>query len=127
METIATRVPETCAHCGEWLPRPMTRVGRTRVYCSDRCRKAAWDARCRPGSDAASVVVVERVVVQEHDLSECSRRASESPVACRNVLRALQGLAEAGHLASDPRWERAFKAYLSLRDALQPKPKGWRR
>ncbi|TIC89104.1 hypothetical protein E8D34_00950 [Nocardioides sp. GY 10113] len=126
MEILSIKAPGACAHCRQPFERPPARVGRMRVYCSDRCRRAAWDARARPGSDGVRVVMVERVVVEAVDLNECSRRVAESPVACRNVLRALQDLAEAGRLDSDPKWERAYKAFLDLRATLEPKPRGWR-
>jgi hypothetical protein len=49
-------------------------------------------------------VVWERVVSHDHDLTECARRVSESPGACRRVLRALLEAREVAW-GSEPRWE----------------------
>jgi hypothetical protein len=78
VNTISVTAPGTCAHCGGSLAR--WRVDwAARVYCSDYCRKAAWDVRRKLGAVAVQVKIVERVVVKEHNLAECSRGAASRP------------------------------------------------
>lgn len=126
METVSVGVPDVCAHCRQPFLRPPCSTGRTRVYCSDRCRKAAWDARRTPGVEAVKVEVVERVVVKEHNLTECSRRVAESSVACSNVLHVLRRLAEADRFEFDPKWGRAFSAFQAICDVFDLAPSGRR-
>jgi hypothetical protein len=118
MDTVAVTGPETCAHCGGSLARWRASTGRPRVYCSEYCRKAAWGKRRKPGAVAVQVKVVERVVVKEHNLAECSRRCCESPVAATNMLYALLKLVEAGELRYGARWERPWTALQTLIDAV---------
>ena len=126
VDTISVTGPETCANCGGPLWRGRASTGRPRVYCSDYCRKAAWGVRRGQGAVAVRVEVVERVVVQEHNLAECSRRCCQSPVAATNMLYALLKLAEAGELEHGAKWGRAWLALQTLRDAVGP-PAGRRR
>src|SRR5689334_16831294 len=119
MEVVSVQVPDVCAHCGTQLPPP-ARFGRTRIWCSDRCRRDAYVCRQSAGASSVEVRVVERTIVQEHGLAECARRAGLSPVACMNVLRELRRLAEAATLQRDPKWERTLRALEALVDAWQP-------
>lgn len=118
MEVLSITGPDVCAYCGGPLDRWNAATGRPRVYCSDYCRKAAWDVRRKPGAVAIQVKVVERVVVKEHNLAECSRRCCQSPVAATNLLRELTHLAEAGVLSRNPKWERARTACQTLAWAM---------
>ncbi len=99
------------------MPPPAS-CGRTRVWCSDRCKKAAYEARRSGREHAVSVKVVERVVVKEHHISECVRRVQASPVAVRHVLYQVVGLVDARTLLYDPKWVRALPAVEALQDAL---------
>ena len=99
------------------MPPPASR-GRTRIWCSERCKKAAYEARRSSHGDSISVKVVERVVVQEHDVNECVRRVQASPVATRHVLYEVVRLVDAKILLRDPKWERALWAVEALQDAL---------
>ena len=45
--------------------------------------------------------VVEREVVVDHDLDECSRRVIDSPAAIRKVLQALIVVAQEGGWTGD--------------------------
>lgn len=118
MNTICVTGPETCAHCGGPLASWRASTGRPRVYCSDYCRKAAWGVRRKRGPVAVQVKVVERVVVKEHNLAECSRRCCESPVAAANMLYALLKLVQAGELRYGAKWERPWAAVQALIDAV---------
>lgn len=126
MNTISVTGPETCAHCGRSLARWRASTGRPRVYCSDHCRKAAWDVRRKRGTVAVQVKVVERVVVKEHNLAECSRRCCDSPVAASNMLYALLKLVEAGELRYGAKWERPWTALQTLIDAVSARSGGRR-
>ena len=126
MDTISVTGPETCAHCGGPLWPGRASTGRPRAYCSDYCRKAAWDVRRKQGAVAVRVEVVERVVVREHNLAERSRRCCQSPVAATNMVYALLKLAESGELTYGAKWRRAWLALQTLRDAVGP-PAGRRR
>ena len=119
MDTISVTGPETFAHCGRSLARWRASTGRPRDYCSDYCRKAAWGVRRKAGAVADQVKVVERVVVKEHNLAECSRRCCESPVAATNMLYALNKLVEAGELRYGAKWERPWTALQTLIGAVQ--------
>ncbi|GAA4124226.1 hypothetical protein GCM10022215_31750 [Nocardioides fonticola] len=125
MQTLSVGVPESCAACGGPLPPP-AQLCRTRIWCSDRCRRDAYTRRQSPAQSAAEVRVVERVVVQEHGLAECAHRVALSPVACMNVLRELRRLAEAGTLQSSPKWQRPRLAVEALVDVLHPTSRGRR-
>jgi hypothetical protein len=118
VDTISVTNPEACAHCGGSLARWRASTGRPRVYCSDHCRKAAWDKRRKPGAVAVQVKVVERVVVKEHSLAECSRRCCESPVAATHMLYALLKLVAAGELRYGAKWEHPWTALQTLVDAV---------
>ncbi len=65
-----------------------------------------------------AVQVVERVVVQEHDINECVHRVKASPIAIRHVLNEVVRLIDARVLPNDPKWERAFRAAESVEIAL---------
>lgn len=99
------------------LPPPAG-VGRTRVWCSGRCRKAAYEARRSGRSGAFRVKVVERVVVQEHDLTECVARVAVSPSACRRVLHELRQLVSERALLDDLKWQPVLRAYEAVGDAI---------
>jgi hypothetical protein len=100
------------------MPPPANR-GRIRVWCSDRCKKAAYEARRSGREHAFSVKVIERVVVKEHHINECVRRVQASPVAVRHILYQVVGLVDAQTLLYDPKWQRALRAVEALQDALR--------
>jgi hypothetical protein len=100
------------------MPRP-EHCGRTRVWCSDRCKKAAYEARRSGREHAVSVKVVERVVVKEHHINECVRRVQASPVAVHHVVHHVVELIDARTLFHDAKWQRALRAVEALQDALR--------
>ncbi len=93
----------TCVNCSGQMPPPAGR-GRPAIYCSGACRKAAHEARRTGKPDAFTVKIVEQIVTEERDLTECVARVTASPAACRRVLHALAQLARDGGLTSDPKW-----------------------
>lgn len=131
-----TRTPRpvaVCVFCAGPMPPPAP-TGRPAVYCSPACRKAAHEARRTSKPGAFTVKVVDRVVVESHDLSGCVEAVIASPTACRRVLQALAAL-PAGALVHDPKWARTHTAALALADALvappgrvpPPRTTGWLR
>ena len=117
MKTVSVTPPTSCAQCGAPLPPPCG-VGRTRIYCDDACRKAAYEARRSRLEGAVEVRVVERTLVQEHEINECVNRVKASPVAMRHVLTEVVRLIDARTLVNEPKWERAFRAAEAVELAL---------
>lgn len=104
MGTTRSVQPVTsCAFCDGPMPPPSA-TGRPAVFCSGTCRKAAYEARRGGAPRAFEVKVVERVVVESHDLAGCVARVFASPAACRRVLQALTALVADGTLGTDPKW-----------------------
>lgn len=97
------------------------RAGRPATWCSDRCKRAAYEERRAAANGAIAVKVVDRVVVQDaHDLNECADRVMESPVACRRVLEHLAELARSDQLR-DPKWGPTVRSLANLVAALSPR------
>ncbi|PUB32456.1 hypothetical protein C8K30_101982 [Promicromonospora sp. AC04] len=94
-------VSGVCPRCGR--PISARATGRPARWCSQRCRRAAYEERRAATAGAVAVEVVETVTTTEHGLDECVRRVQVSPVAVRRVLTHLTKLlAEDG--LRDPKW-----------------------
>lgn len=106
----------TCANCDGPMPPPRGR-GRPAVYCTGACRKATHEARRTGKPDAFEVKLIERIVVTEHDLTECVERVTSSPAACRRVLYELARMAE-NHQLGDPKWDSTLTAAHRLMDSI---------
>jgi hypothetical protein len=96
--------------------------GRPRIWCSQGCRRAAYEER-RAASRGAIAIRVVRVMdpappPPAHSLNDCMAAVALSPTACRRVLDALTVTAARGELRSDPRWDATFQALVRLVDAL---------
>jgi endogenous inhibitor of DNA gyrase (YacG/DUF329 family) len=90
-----------CPRCGK--PIRVRATGRPARWCSQRCRRAAYEERRAAAAGVVAVEVVETVTTTEHGLDECVRRVQASPVAARKVLTHLTNLlAEDG--LRDPKW-----------------------
>ena len=96
--------------------------GRPRTWCSQRCRRTAYEERRAADNGAIAVKLDERVVEMKHDLDDCVSAVAGSPTACRGVLDALADAAHRGEIASDPRWDPSLRALVRLIDALTPSP-----
>ena len=86
---------DSCPRCGrpvEWAGH-----GRRSVWCSQVCRRAAYEERRAARSGAIAVRVVERekvtervrIQLREPTLAECVERVLASPRACREVVNGL--------------------------------------
>ncbi len=120
--------PRACPRCGESVPSRGT--GRPATWCSPACRRAAYEERRAARTGAIAIQVVERVLTVEHGLPVCGARVTDSPAACRKVLRALEVLAREGVLATDPKWDATVTAVRALNHAIEevtrPRPARWR-
>lgn len=102
------------------MPPPRS-TGRPATWCSDRCKRAAYEERRAAANGAIAVKVIEKVVVQDaHGLHECTNRVMESPVACRRVFDHLATLASEGGL-TDPKWDAAIRSLRNLATELTPR------
>lgn len=99
-------------------PRP---TGRPATWCSDRCKRAAYEERRAAASGAIAVKIVEKLVEQDgHGVAECANRVMDSPVGCRRVLDHLAGLARSGQL-QDPKWDATVRSLTNLISAVAPR------
>ena len=102
------------------MPQPRS-TGCPATWCSDRCKRAAYEERRAAANGAIAVRIVERVIEQDpHDVSACAERVMASPVACRRVLDHLAELARTDQL-SDPKWESTLRSLTRLIVALTPR------
>lgn len=105
----------TCQRCGGPMPQPAS-TGRPRVYCSGRCRKAAYDARRHRLPEATTIKLVDRVVIERHDvvtrikgnhgIQECVQQVAASPRAVANLFTVLAQTVN----VNDPKWAPAFRS-----------------
>lgn len=110
-------VSGVCPRCGR--PVPVRATGRPARWCSQRCRRAAYEERraAAAGAVAVEVELVETVTTTEHGLDECVRRVQASPVAVRKVLTHLTKLlAEDG--LRDPKWASTVDSAVVLARAV---------
>lgn len=97
----------TCPRCGE--PTQPKTTGRPPIWCSQGCRRAAYEERRAAAGGAIGIKV-------------CVNRTIESPVGCRRVISELAQLAREGTLQSDPKWATTNTALIELIYAIQPRP-----
>jgi hypothetical protein len=117
-----------CPRCSSPLPPNPSGRGRPRVWCSQACRRAAYEERRAASNGAiATQVVVQRV---EPTWDETMTRVLDSPVACRQLLTHLRHRLEAGQL-QQAQWDSVRAALLSLAAAhgsarsSHPRDTGW--
>lgn len=107
----------SCPRCGAEVP--VAGTGRPRKWCSQRCRRAAYEERRAAAAGAMAIELVQPATIEvEHNLTECRRGTTESPTACRLVLQSLTTLAYAQAMQDDPKWEATVLAALDLANAL---------
>lgn len=114
-ETPESTLVGTCPRCGIEVPRSASGRGRPRVWCSQRCRRAAYEERRAAANGAiASEVVVRRT---EPSWDETVARVLASPVACRKVVRELSRRLRDRELGQ-PQWEGVVAEMLRLDEAM---------
>lgn len=102
----------TCLRCGmPWVARPS---GRPRKWCSQVCRRAAYEERRAAAAGAIAVREVEVSTVTDHDLSTCVKNVADSPTAVKRLLRSLSELGRLRDVATGLRWEPARKELSNL-------------
>ena len=103
-EAPAAAAPQgTCLRCGTpWVGRPS---GRRRKWCSQACRRAAYEERRAAAAGAIAVREVEVATVNDHDLSTCVKNVADSPTAVKRLLRSLGESSRLGDVATELRWE----------------------
>lgn len=107
----------TCPRCGKDVQRKPT--GRPPIWCSQACRRAAYEERRAAARGAIAVEVVDRVETRDHPIGACVDRTLASPTGCRRVVYELARLAREGKLQSDPKWESTMTAIRGgLMDAI---------
>jgi endogenous inhibitor of DNA gyrase (YacG/DUF329 family) len=107
----------TCPRCGQDVKRKPT--GRPPIWCSQTCRRAAYEERRAAVQGAIAVEVVDRIEALEHPIGACVDRTLASPAGCRRVIYELARLAREGTLQSDPKWDSTYNAVRNgLMDAL---------
>lgn len=95
-------VAQLCPRCASPILPNASGRGRPRVWCSQQCRRAAYEERRAAAAGAiAKEIVVRRV---EPSWTETIERVLQSPKACRHVLQALQERLVRGELAYSP-WD----------------------
>lgn len=103
--------PRVCPRCGSPIPVRVTR--RPARWCSQRCRRVAYEERRAAAAGAIAVEVVETVTTTEHGLDECVCRVHASPVAVRKILAHVTKLVVEDGL-HDPKWGSTLTAVLHL-------------
>lgn len=96
---------------------PVRPTGRPATWCSQACRRAAYEDRRAAARGAIAVTVVERSTIVEHTLTECVTRVTTSPAACRRVLQTLTSLVNDRTVLDDPKWASTLRAAKKLAGA----------
>lgn len=103
-------VAGVCPRCGALVP--VSGRGRPRVWCTQVCRRAAYEVRraAREGERPVQVVQVRAVPVV--GMEEHVQAVLSSPAACRRVVYELGRKARDGVL-DDPRWSGVGQAFMN--------------
>jgi endogenous inhibitor of DNA gyrase (YacG/DUF329 family) len=88
-----------CPRCG--TPVPIKTTGRPAKWCSQKCRRAAYEERRAAARGAIAVEVVDRVQYVEHELDQCLTEVLTSPLACRRVVYRWRQMLRDGELHKD--------------------------
>ena len=104
--------PGTCPRCGAGVPA--SGKGRPRTWCSQACRRAAYEERRAADRGAIAIEFVAPTVVDtEHDLTEsCDAPASHRRLP--SVLQQLAVMAKARELQHDAKWQSVLPALEAL-------------
>ncbi len=110
--------PGLCPRCG--APVPRRRTGRPATWCSQVCRRAAYEERRAAARGAIAVRVVDRVTARpvEHGIEDCVGRVLASPVACTVLLEELLAHLMDERRLWDPKWARTAAVAVRLGNTL---------
>jgi hypothetical protein len=117
-----TMPPSSCARCGAALVN-LKATGRPRTYCSDACRKAAFEDRRAHVEGAVKVQVVERLVTEirerkvqvPHPPKECVATVLADDDTVCQVVEALTGILR---LHAGSRFTAGSRQFARLRHGL---------
>lgn len=89
--TRAVELPTKCARCSARLPTPAS-TGRPKLYCSDACRKAAYEDRRAKRPGAVRVQLVEKIITERvmHPEGECVRAGLSQHQHIEAVISGLE-------------------------------------
>ena len=123
-QRVVRRGPENCAQCGGRMP-PVQPTGRIPIYCSDRCRKAAYEARRLRKPDAFAVKVIETTRTTEitHPVEACASNVLASPWETRKLLVELARRINRGEV-QDVEWIALGHGFDRLSEALASRRQG---
>lgn len=110
-----------CPRCGE--PVPVKTTGRPAKWCSQRCRRAAYEERRAAKRGAIAVEVVEHVKYVEHDLDQCLAEVLTSSLMCRRAVYRWRQMLRDGEL-HQPGWRELIAPLLGLSEAIEWRAKG---
>lgn len=108
-----TTPADICPRCGDAIAASTSGRGRPRVWCSQRCRRAAYEERRAAANGAIAHEIVVRRTQPTWD--ETVARVLASPVACRKVVRELSRRLRVGELA-ESQWQPVVAEILALND-----------
>jgi len=100
---------EKCSRCGA----PLRKSGRGRPpkWCSQTCRRVAYEERRAAARGVLAIEFVQPIVAARvHDLTKCVVRVVGSPTARSRVLQALTEPARQRELLHDPSWQSTVDA-----------------
>jgi hypothetical protein len=110
-----------CPRCG--TPVPVKATGRPAKWCSQSCRRAAYEERRAASRGAIAVEVVDRVQYVEHELDQCLTEVLTSPLACRRAVYRWRQMLRDGQLHQDG-WRDLIMPIVGLAYAIDDRAKG---
>lgn len=118
-------VPGTCPRCGKRVRK--RRTSRPATWCSQKCRRAAYEERRAAKNGAVAVEVVEKVTEVEHDVDECVERVLADFHAMRRLIVRLDAQVAANDMP--PYWGHLVEPIESLSHRLiyRDEEERWRR
>lgn len=110
-----------CPRCGEPVPNKAT--GRPSKWCSQKCRRAAYEERRAAKRGAIAVEVVEQIKYVEHDLDQCLTEVLTSPLMCRRAVYRWRQMLRDGELHHEG-WRELIAPILGLAEAIDWRANG---
>jgi len=97
--------------------------GRPAKWCSQKCRRAAYEERRAAARGAIAVEVVERVQYVEHDLDQCLTEVLTSSLASRRAVYRWRQMLRDGELHRDG-WRDIIAPLLALAAGSESRARG---